>query len=67
MISRLGQSNQIHLLTIRADWSLGTNASVSGYFKWKKKEDGQFAFNFHISTTHSYSDSRISSLESTDE
>lgn len=42
MISRLGQSNQIHLLTIRADWSLGTNASVSGYFKWKKKEDGQF-------------------------
>lgn len=41
MISRLGQSNQIQLLTIHADWSLGTNSSVSGYLKWKK-ENGQF-------------------------
>ena len=42
MISWLGQSNKISLLTIRADWSLGISSSVSGYLKCKKKENGQF-------------------------
>lgn len=41
MISRLGQPNQIQLLTIRADWSLGINSNISGQLRWTKNGNGK--------------------------